>query len=76
MNHINTISNNNSINSVQHLEQYTHTHWAFRRLRLLSALINEGGKWKFKPSAEGVYLKFTVFMCSVEVYGWKLNGVE
>ena len=21
----------------------THTHWAFRRLRLLSALINEGG---------------------------------
>ncbi len=22
---------------------YTHTHWAFRRLRLLSALINERG---------------------------------
>ena len=24
--------------------RYTHTHWAFRKLRLLSALINEGGK--------------------------------
>ena len=26
------------------INKHTHTHWAFRMLRMLSALINEGGK--------------------------------